>query len=287
VREQASIGREIPDLQRLVMRRRDHAQPVRRHRALSHDVGVAFQGGERAAALQAHTLSVLSPDAETTRWPSGVTAHALTQAAWPFSMASARPLSASSSRSSPTCGVRRGHHRRRRDQRPPRARRPAAVQVRRAPGPRPPPPPPSRCGSSSSAFAIAAVMPVAAALGEQPELLGDVAGEHRAACSGRAGRQRHRRRDRRAAHRAGPGRGRPHAHRRRAGPVRAPPPRCAGDATTATSARSPASSTWFAGSPSPPTTASAPSSWATSSTSATVSAPPRSPPPARGRMGAC
>lgn len=43
---------------------------------------------------------------------------------------------------------------------------------------------------------------VAAALGELPELLGDVAGEHRVACSepGRD-RQRRRRRDRRAAHR--------------------------------------------------------------------------------------
>ena len=41
------------------------------------------------------------------------------------------------------------------------------------------------------------------------------------AAAGRApGRQR-RRRDRRATHRAGPGRGRPHAHRRRVGPVRA------------------------------------------------------------------
>ena len=41
---------EVPDLQRPVIRRRDHAPAVRRHRARGHPVGVAFEGGERAPA---------------------------------------------------------------------------------------------------------------------------------------------------------------------------------------------------------------------------------------------
>src|SRR5262245_32914992 len=47
---------------------------------------------QHVPASRSHTLSVWSHDAETTRWPSGVTAHARTLEVWPSSVASARPV---------------------------------------------------------------------------------------------------------------------------------------------------------------------------------------------------
>jgi hypothetical protein len=44
---------EVPDLERLVTRRRDHMPPVWGHRARSHPVGVAFERGHRAPAPRA------------------------------------------------------------------------------------------------------------------------------------------------------------------------------------------------------------------------------------------
>jgi hypothetical protein len=49
----------------------------------------------QAQFCRSHTFTVLSHDAETTRRPSGVTAHAGTPLVWPRSVASARPVASS------------------------------------------------------------------------------------------------------------------------------------------------------------------------------------------------
>ena len=83
---------EVPDLERLVLGGRDHAPPVRRHR---HRPDPSRRGPPASPAARpvsrSHTLSVLSAEAETTRRPSGVTAHAHTQSAWPSRVASTAP----------------------------------------------------------------------------------------------------------------------------------------------------------------------------------------------------
>src|SRR5262249_20336920 len=50
--EAAGAGVELPDLERSVLRRRDHVPAIRRRRARGHPVGVALQRGHRALARE-------------------------------------------------------------------------------------------------------------------------------------------------------------------------------------------------------------------------------------------
>src|SRR2546423_1796630 len=61
------------------------------HKAGASHVKVA----RHEPAPRSHTFSVLSPDADTARRPSGATATPLTQSEWPRTVGSSRPLSRS------------------------------------------------------------------------------------------------------------------------------------------------------------------------------------------------
>ena len=90
-RRHASTGRHVPHLERLVVRRRHDAPPVRKHRNAidlrrrriitnvqrtpqrTHSE-CPFSVATHLPVATSQTLSVLSPDADTTRRPSGNTA---------------------------------------------------------------------------------------------------------------------------------------------------------------------------------------------------------------------
>ena len=93
---QLAPARQVPDLQRPVLRGRDRAPPVRRHRH-RHD---PVAHGPRACAARAplarsQTFSVRSSSPRPRAARPGVTATAMTQPAWPSSVRSSRPAARS------------------------------------------------------------------------------------------------------------------------------------------------------------------------------------------------
>ena len=91
----AACPLQVPDLERPVVRARDRAPPVRRHRHRHDPSAMALEGRQQRARSRSQTFSVLSREPETARRPSGVTATALTPAPWPSRVASSAPCSRS------------------------------------------------------------------------------------------------------------------------------------------------------------------------------------------------
>jgi hypothetical protein len=76
VARQFAPATQIPHLQCPVIRRGDCALPVRRH---CHAVNITYmsdEGSQLAPTRQSPQLSVVSHEADTAPWPSGVTATA-------------------------------------------------------------------------------------------------------------------------------------------------------------------------------------------------------------------
>ena len=131
---------QIPDLQRLVLRSGDRSPPIRTHRHAIDTARVACSVRSSRPLSRSHTFSVLSPEAETARRPSGLTATPLTEAEWPASVRSSWPLSRSHtfsvlSREAETARRPSGRHRHAIDRI--RVARQRAQFAGRSPGPRP------------------------------------------------------------------------------------------------------------------------------------------------------